>query len=420
MNIKLKKGRNNIEFAIPSETVLDVIMGKNIPLLPHDRIFNMIDQGIRTTAPKDIRLKTIAVIIPDDTRLWARGDLFVPRIVRTLTELGVSFDRIRIIIALGTHEALPIERFADLAGAWTVDRVKILNSAGLDKNRLVNIGTTYKGTPLFVTKEAWEADHIIIFGGILHHMLAGFGGGRKYILPGIAGEASIRHNHSLAINKDGSPHPLARQAKLWGNPVNEDLMDGATMFLKDKTSCYVAVAANGIGELFYAGVGNVHETFMDGCRQLNHACCVQVPEQGDFALFSAGGHRADGQLYQATKALFNAVNVVREGGQILFAAACEQGEGNPTFARALKAFRNTPGQLGQRLVSDFDMPSYVALRLIDILNRFQVTLVSEFDEAQTRALGFDYTDNMDHYVENLIGKGYVIPFAENILPQVSH
>ncbi|MBU0970899.1 MAG: nickel-dependent lactate racemase [Proteobacteria bacterium] len=419
MKLSLEQGRRTLDFTLPDDKIMGILQGKEVPLLPHDRIQSIIDQGIRAATPKDIHARKIAVIIPDDTRLWARGDLFVPRIICTLSELGVNFDQIRIIIALGTHEALPPERFADLAGTWTLDRVKILNSAGLDKDRLVNIGTTHKGTPLFVTKEAWEADHIIIFGGILHHMLAGFGGGRKYILPGIAGETSIRHNHSLAISKNGAPHPLVRQAKLWGNPVNEDLMDGAALFLRDKSSCYVAVAANGSGELFYAGVGDVHDTFMEGCRRLNHACCVQVPEKGDFVLVSAGGHRTDGQLYQATKALFNAVNVVRKGGRILFVAACEQGEGNPTFGRVLKAFRHKPEQLGQRLVSDFDMPSYVALRVIDILNRFQVTLASEFDEKQTRALGFNHTDTMDLYVENLIGKGYVIPFGENILPQVT-
>ncbi len=310
------------------------------------------------------------------------------------------------------------EQFSSLAGAYCIDRVKILNSAGLHKERLVNIGTTYKGTPLLVTKEAWEADPIIIFGGILHHMLAGFGGGRKYILPGIAGELSIRHNHSLAMDKEGRPHPLVRQAKLWGNPVNEDLMDGADIFLKDKTACYAAVAANGTGELFYGAAGDLHDTFMEGCRRLNQACCVQVPEKGDFVLFSAGGHRADGQLYQATKALFNAVNVVKEGGQILFVAACAQGEGNPVFARMLNQFRKNPEGLGQRLVSDFDMPSYVALRVIDILNRFRVTLVSKFDEKQTKELGFDHTDNMEHYAKNLIGKGYIIPYAENILARV--
>ena len=313
MEITLEQGRGTVNFTLAKEKILEVIQGKKVLKLAHDKICEIIDRGIRASAPRD-RNKTCAVIIPDDTRLWARGDLFVPQIIKTLSSLGFAFDRIRIIIALGTHKDMLPDQFASLAGAYCTQCVKILNSAGLHPDRLVDIGTTYKGTPLLVTKEAWEADHIIIFGGILHHMLAGFGGGRKYILPGIAGEASIRHNHSLAICKDGRPHPLVRQAKLWGNPVNEDLMDGANIFLKGKTSCYVAIAANGTGDLFYAAVGDVHDTFMEGCRALDHACCVQVPAKGDFVLFSAGGHRADGQLYQATKALFNAVNVVKEGG----------------------------------------------------------------------------------------------------------
>jgi lactate racemase len=418
MEISLEQGRGTVNFSLPGEKIIEIVQGKKIPKLAHEKILDIIDKGIQASVPKDIRNKTCAVIIPDDTRLWARGDLFVPRIIKTLSEMGLAFDRIKIIIALGTHKDISPDKFTALAGAYSTEHVTILNSAGQDKNRLVNIGTTYKGTPLLVTKEAWEADHIIIFGGILHHMLAGFGGGRKYILPGIAGEASIRHNHSLAIRKDGSLHPLVRQAKLWGNPVNEDLMDGANLFLKDKTTCYVALAANGTGKLFYAAVGDLHDTFMDGCQKLNHACCVQVPEKGDFVLFSAGGHRADGQLYQATKALFNAVHLVKEKGQILFVAGCGQGAGNPDFARMLKIFRKNPEKLGQRLISDFAMPSYVALRVIDILNRFQVTLASELSRQETRELGFNHIDNMDHYLDCLNGKGYIIPFAENILPRV--
>lgn len=418
MDIKLEKGEGTLGFSIPREKILEVIQGRKVPFLDHDQILTIIDQGIRAWTPGDIQDKTCAVIIPDDTRLWARGDLFVPRIIQTLSELKMGFDQIRIIIALGTHKPIPAHGYAQLAGAWSVDRVQILNSAGLDPDRLVYIGKTHKNTPLFVTQEAWEADHIILFGGILHHMLAGFGGGRKYILPGIAGEATIQANHSLAIAGDGRPHPLARQAKLWGNPVHEDLVDGARMFLKDKTACTVALAANGFGELFYAAVGDVHETFMEGCRRLNLACCIEVPEKGDFVLFSAGGFRSDSQLYQSTKALFNAVNVVKEGGQILFTAACGQGIGNPAFAQALEQFRDHPETLGKRLTSDFDMPSYVAFRVIDILKRFQVTLVSDLDETQTRKLGFHHAENLDLYIKNLRGRGYIIPFAENILPLV--
>ncbi len=419
LKISLEKGHTLLDLSIAQDKVIDVLKGKDVPVLDHDKIHDIINKGITQTAPADIRNKTVAVIIPDDTRLWARGDLFVPGIIHTLEKLGVPKSRIRVIIALGTHKDIPKEKFADLCG--DLPGIKILNSASLDNThrdstRLVHIGTTDKGTPLTVTREAWEADHIIIFGGILHHMLAGFGGGRKYVLPGIAGETSINHNHSLAMGKDGIPHPLVCQAKLLGNPVNEDMMDGADLFLKDKTCCYAAVAANGHGDLFYAGAGPLHQTFNQGCRALNHACSVDLPRKGSFALFSAGGYRTDTQLYQATKALFNAVNAVEEEGKLLFVAACSQGIGNQTFASALEEFKDTPEKLGKNLTQKFSMPAYVALRVIDLMKRFSITLVSDLDETTTRSLGFGYTEDPQTYVDALVNRGYIIPFAENILP----
>ncbi|MCG8633759.1 MAG: lactate racemase domain-containing protein, partial [Desulfobacterales bacterium] len=321
------------------------------------------------------------------------------------------------IIALGTHRDIPAHGFAALCGEGTGSRVKVINSAGRDPDRLTHIGTTSRGTRLTVTREAWEADHIIIFGGILHHMLAGYGGGRKYILPGIAGESAIMANHALAIDRDGTPHPLVTQAVCRGNPVSEDMQEGADLFLKHKTCTYAAVVANGRGEIFHADAGELRATFEQGCGHLDGACCVDVDQKADFILFSAGGHRTDGQLYQATKALFNAVNVAKEGADLMFVAGCGQGVGNDSFAEALTAFRNRPGALGKKLADQFHMPAYVALRVIDMLTRFRITLVSDLDEATTRALGFEFTRDPRQLITGLHGKGYIIPFAENILPR---
>ncbi|MCP4022481.1 MAG: nickel-dependent lactate racemase, partial [Desulfobacteraceae bacterium] len=366
-----------------------------------------------------IKKKKIAVIIPDYTRLWARGDLFVPVIVKTLLDQGAIPENITIIIALGSHKNAEPGQYSTLAGTYCNGKVQILNAANKDKKRLVSLGKTYKGTDLFITKEAHKADHVIIFGGILHHLIAGFGGGRKYILPGIAGFNSIQQNHSLSIKKDGRPDPLVRQAKLWGNPVNEDMNDAATMFLKGKTSCYAAVAANGTGDIFYAKAGNLTQTFMEGCQKLNDACSVPVKCKGDFALISAGGYRTDGELYQSIKALFNAVGVVKERGDILFVADAFQGIGNKTFGQALVNFKGAGGHMGKELAKQFNMPSYIAFRVIDILQRFNVTLVSSFDKETTQNLGFKYTDNLEAYLQQLHGKGYIIPYAENILPLVT-
>lgn len=419
MRVNLEKGTSRISVDIPGHQVAGVLEGNNVPALGHDAVERIIARGIRDHAPPGLESGKIAVVIPDDTRLWARGDRFVPGIITTLLEMEAAPDRITVIIALGTHRPITAKRFATLCGAGTASRVRVVNSAGLSPDRLVPVGTTSRGTELAITREAAEADHIIIFGGILHHMLAGYGGGRKYILPGIAGEAAIQANHSLAVDAGGIPRPLVRQAVLEGNPVSEDMKEGADLFLNGKTCTYAAVAANGQGEIFFAEAGGLHPTFDRGCRALDRACCVRVGKKADFVLFSAGGHRTDSQLYQATKALFNAVGVAKEGGSLLFVAGCGQGTGNPEFEAALAGFRNSPGELGRNLARKFRMPAYVALRVLDMLNRFEITLVSDLGEAVTRALGFGYTSDPQAWVSTRSGKGYVIPYAENILPRAA-
>lgn len=416
MKLKLKKGKTSVPITIPDEKIIDMVIGKNVPEMNHEKIQQIISKGIKRHTPDNINLKKIAIIIPDNTRLWARGDIFIPQIVKTLFDLGSAKDSIKIIIALGTHDDMDKDQFSQLAGIFCAENIDILNSANKNQDRLVYIGETSRNTQLHITREVANADHIIIFGGILHHMAAGFGGGRKYILPGVAGYDSIQQNHSLAMNKNGTPHPCVRQAMLSGNPVNEDIQEAADLVLKNKTCTYVAIAANGAGDIFHADVGPLHDTFMKGCKELDQACCIHVPRKGDFALISAGGHRTDGQLYQSTKALFNAVDIVKEGGAILFVAGCSQGVGNQTFSSVLKNFKHDSTTIGKQLVETFNMPSYVAFRVIDVLNRFNVTLVSDLSKRETKALGFNFADNNDTYIKGLKGKGYILPFAENILP----
>ena len=416
MKISLNKGMETLAIRIPDEKIISVVQGADIPATDHETLGDIIEQGVKSHAPEDIADKKTAVIIPDNTRAWARGDLFVPVIVKTLEHLGVSKSNITIIIALGTHADLSPQTFAGLAGDYCAQNIRILNSANSNRERLTYLGTTSRKTDLYITKEACDSDHIIIFGGVLHHMAAGYGGGRKYILPGTAGFDSIQQNHSLTIQNDGSAHPMVAQGMLAGNPVNEDMEEASKLFLKDKTCTYAAVAANGSGKLFYADAGDLDLTFSTACSKLDQACCVSVDKKADFAVISTGGHRSDTQLYQSTKALFNAINVVKEKGTIVFIAGCSQGVGNQTFADVLYQFKGCPEKIGHRLVKKFNMPAYVAFRVLDILKRFKITLLSDLPVKTVQTLGFEYCADIEQFVNGLSGKGYIIPFAENILP----
>jgi len=418
MQITLAKGHDSINFFVPEEKILGLLYGKEVPSLSEESVARSISAGIRDHAPADIAALKTAIIIPDDTRLWARGDVYVPVILQSLFDLGVPAANVNIIIALGTHADIAAERFAALAGRFSVEHVEILNSANRNEQRLVHLGETRRKVPIQLTTEVVDADHIIIYGGVLHHMTAGYGGGRKYIFPGVGGYDAIQKNHSLAMCDDGSPHPNVRQMQLQGNPVNEDLEEIAELVLRSRSCTYAAVAANGRGEIFHAEVGPLQQTFQNSCTMLDEVCCVSVLQKADFALISTGGHRADGQLYQATKALFNAVGVVKEGGAIVFVAGCSEGSGNDIFAHTLLTYKNNKNGLGQKLASTFNMPAYVAFRVLDILDRFEVSLVSDLSCQQTVAFGFNYVEDLQNYVNNLQGSGYIIPFAENVLPVI--
>ncbi|MFT5728095.1 MAG: nickel-dependent lactate racemase [Desulforhopalus sp.] len=418
MNIQLEKGHSHVAMNVPGHKIADVLLGKKVTAVGLEVLTKKMRESLKVDLPHDITTKKIAVLIPDDTRLWARGDVFVSEIVKTLLSIGVPPENICVIIALGTHADMEQTKFPILAGDFAVETIQIFNSANKNQKRLVSFGKTTRQTDLYFTKEASSADHIIIFGGVLHHMLAGYGGGRKYIFPGIAGYESIQQNHSLAMLPEGGAHPKVRQTELAGNPVHEDIQEAAEIFLEGKGCTYVGVTANGQGEIFHVEVGGLEEAFSKSCVKLDEACCLFIEDKLDFALISAGGHRADGQLYQSTKALFNGVCAVKEGGRILFVAECADGIGNPIFESALRKYHNDPETLGRELVTSFNMPSYVAYRVIDLLNRFQITLLSGLSKQETCELGFKFIENSEIYVNNLTGKGYIIPFAENILPIV--
>ncbi|MCG8616754.1 MAG: lactate racemase domain-containing protein, partial [Desulfobacterales bacterium] len=94
MKIALETGRSHIDLDVPDSQVLGVLEGRDVPVLPHERVQAIINSGIKRHAPENIAEKKTALIIPDDTRLWARGDLFVPGIIDTLLALGTAPENI--------------------------------------------------------------------------------------------------------------------------------------------------------------------------------------------------------------------------------------------------------------------------------------------------------------------------------------
>ena len=144
----------------------------------------------------------------------------MPILLDELNGVGVPDDNMFVIFAAGAHRELSEKEMTELVGPEVARRVKMYNSNAYDPDQFQYVGTTSRGNKVSFHKRVVEADHIVCTGSIVHHYFAGFGGGRKAMLPGVASYETICRNHALMLE------PGAEIGKLKGNPVYEDQIEG--------------------------------------------------------------------------------------------------------------------------------------------------------------------------------------------------
>lgn len=263
---------------------------------------------------------TVVIIVSDMTRA-VHTDRMLRAIVAELEEAGIADDQITVLVALGTHRQQTEEETAAVCGRDMMRRLNIVQHDCHDENQLVSVGTTSYGNDVRLNRLAVEADTVILTGAVSFHDMAGFGGGRKAVLPGIAGYDTIMTNHALALNPD-CPYgmdPRCDAGKLSDNPIHCDMMEGAA-FLKPAFLVNLVLTAE--GKLHDVVSGDWQTAWQEGCRRLLALDGVPIEHLSDVVIGSAGGHPKDINLYQATKAHMNAVFAVKPGGILILAMAC--------------------------------------------------------------------------------------------------
>ena len=265
--------------------------------------------------------ETVAIVVNDITRL-TRTDLLLPPIVRTLNEAGIPDRDIFIVFALGIHRKQTEAEWREIVGDEIAGRLRLYDHDASDDANLVAIGTTSFGNVIEINRRVWEADRIILTGEIIYHLIAGYSGGRKSLVPGVAGFRTTTFNHKMIFD------PRCRPGALEGNPAHEDLLEGCRMADPD---FIVNVVLNPEGRLIRVVAGHFETAHREGCRTVDAMFRTEVEEPYDFIVASAGGHPLDIDLRQAHKGLENACLALRPGGSILFYAECPGGAGIRAF-----------------------------------------------------------------------------------------
>lgn len=263
----------------------------------------------------------VLIIISDHTRATP-SPITLPQLLSEIRRL-IPAVKIKIIIATGLHRSPGKEEIIRLVGRAIFEQEDIVVHYATSSENLVYKGLLPSGNELWVNRLVGWADLLVADGLIEPHFFAGFSGGRKSILPGIAGKTSIMTNHSYPM----IAHMNSRSGVLEGNVIHRDMCAAAEMV---KLKFILNVVLNEQKEVVAAFAGHYDQAHTAGCEFMRPFVEKSTIET-DVVITSNGGYPLDQNLYQAVKSIDTAARCVRQGGVIICASECRDGNGGKTF-----------------------------------------------------------------------------------------
>ena len=314
----------------------------------------------------------VVVIASDHTRP-VPSKIIMPVLLREIRR-GNPAAEITILIATGCHRGTTREELAAKFGQEFVERERIVVH-DCDESEMVCMGTLPSGGQLILNRMVVDADLLVAEGFIEPHFFAGFSGGRKSVLPGVADRKTVLYNHNGRFIDD----PCARTGILEGNPLHRDMVFAARQVGLDFI-CNVVI--NDRHQVIFASACDMEEAHAAGCAFLKDHCSVRSP-MADLAVTTNGGYPLDQNLYQAVKGMTGAEPLVKEGGVIIMIAKCEDGVGGDSFYRTfaeekdlermLRTFLHTPPE-------ETKVDQWQSQIFARVLRRASVILISELPD----------------------------------------
>jgi nickel-dependent lactate racemase len=354
----------------------------------------------------------VAIVVDDATRATP-SYLMIPPLLDELNQAGVKDEDVTVIFGRGTHRPVNPEEKEKLIGKEALQRVKAVNH-DCEAEDQVFLGKTSQGTEVHVNKVFAEADVKILAGDINLHYYAGYGGGRKGVLPAVSSSETIQQNHAMLLN------PKATTGVLDGNPVHEDMTEAAKLANVD---FILNIVTNSKNEVVKAFAGDLEQAFLEGTKLVDEMYKVPIEQRANIVVVSAGGYPHDINLYQASKGIHNAVDAVKRRGVIVLVAECPEGHGNEVFSEWMEKFTDLK-RIEREIRKRFVLGGHKAYYLTKILQKVSIILVSvmpdcyavnTFKLRTATALNDALRDAFELAGKN--AKVYVMPHGSTTLPE---
>ncbi len=368
--------------------------------------------------------QTVCIVVPDSTRLWQSPNVYVPAVVARLNKCGIRDADIRILTATGSHRPMSREEHIAIVSEDIYNRIGVVDHKCRESADMVKAGVTSHGTEVWFNRHAMECDHIILTGGVVYHFLAGYGGGPKYLLPGIASYETIQRHHNLALNKGfgSGSNAAVRSANMENSNIFHTDLEEAALLANPSFLLNVVVDDN--YNIIKAVAGDMVQAHREACSLVDAIDGVNVAERTPLVIASAGGAPKDINFYQTIKTLANALAVVSEGGTIIILSACTEGFGSPDTERQIRDF-DTMEAREKDLRENFSIGSYVGFLFAESAEKHNLIMVCSMaaaDFAKTRIHTVTTLDDALALAKKLNGgkdmRATLLPHGANTLPKL--
>jgi nickel-dependent lactate racemase len=282
----------------------------------------------------------------------------------------MDLTKARYLVATGDHRAPTEEEYRFIFGKQYEKLKPNIHSHDSKKDNFVFLGTSKNGTEMHVNEMAVKADRLVIITSVEPHYFAGYTGGRKSFLPGVASRKTIEQNHKLAMRQE------AQALVLDGNPVHEDMMD-ALKVVKDKPIFAIQIVLDRHQNIYKIETGDLHASFAQAVNWANEVFSVGIKEKADIVV-SIAPYPMDVDLYQSQKALDNGKWALKEGGTIIMVSKCRQGVGHDTFLQQL-SLSDDPRQVLENLAKEYKLGYHKAAKVAEIAVWANVWAVTDLD-----------------------------------------
>lgn len=419
--MELKYGSGTFALKLPPERLAGVI--STPPVVVDESPVEIIEAALDACCHflSSFRPGEKVVVVTSDVTRYTGSEIYLPLLVDRLNRLGVVDGDIEILIALGIHRKQTVHEHQKILGPL-YGRVRVSDHECDNPAQLTSIGTTSNGIRVKINRKAVEADHLILTGTIGFHYFAGFGGGRKSVLPGIASRQSCMASHFAVLNQaaGSGKNPLAVTGNLEGNPVHRAMVEGCALANPAFILNTVLAADKSIVAAFAGDWREAHEA---GCRFYREHFAWPLEEKGDLVVASCGGFPKDINLIQAHKSMEYAAQAIKDQGVLILLAECRDGFGNGTF---FNWFRHKTLELFEAaLRAEYEINGQTAYSLLQKALRFRIILVSQFPSQQVKEMGMIPAGTLDEAMELAermlpeTWRCYLMPEAGSVLPVAS-